>query len=150
MRLRTIPLAAALALAGCADMDPADYHRTPQRMDPAEVARQGLAGPAPVTLDEVISYSRQGEPAEVIIARLRASGWEYRLGPAEEQRLRQSGVAQSVINYMTSAQRQDEAATRRETLRRQQPPVYGPYPGHPGYPAYPGYPGYPGGLPPRY
>ena len=55
---------------------------------------------APVTVPEIISMSKLGEPDYRIINRMRDSGTVYRLKASQLANLKTQGVSDNVINYM--------------------------------------------------
>jgi hypothetical protein len=81
-RRRIIPVLTAstlvVMLAGCASVPP----------------------PAPVPVSEVIRLSREGDPPEQIIQRMRDAGMVYRLEASQLAHLHQQGVPDVVLNYM--------------------------------------------------
>ncbi len=54
--------------------------------------------PPPLTVPQIVALSRQGVPAEAIIARIHRSGLLYRLLPNQIERLRQAGVPKAVLD----------------------------------------------------
>jgi len=72
---------------------------------------QGVAAlpamPAPrLSLDEIVTLSRQGVGSQALIARIHVSGSYYRLTAAEIISLRERGVHVAVIDHMLTAERQ--------------------------------------------
>jgi hypothetical protein len=79
--------------------------------DTATAGAQGAAGvpvrpPTRISLDEVVTLSRQGVGADALIARIQASRSYYRLSAGEIISLRERGVPMAVIDYMLTAERQ--------------------------------------------
>ena len=56
--------------------------------------------PQPVTVQQIVTMSKQGVPPDEIISRLRASRTVYRLRASQLAQLRDQGVADKVIDYM--------------------------------------------------
>jgi len=54
----------------------------------------------PVTVDEIVQMSRDGQPPTDIIARMEASDTVYRLSGSELARLKEQGVPDEVLDYM--------------------------------------------------
>lgn len=65
-----------------------------------------------VSVAEIISMSKSGEPDDVIIGNIRESGTVYRLTASQLADLRKQGVSDAVINYMQQ--------TYLEAIRRNQ------------------------------
>lgn len=69
--------------------------------------------PAPVTVDQIVTMSKQGTPPQDIIKVIRDSGTAYRLSASQLADLRQIGVSDQVIDYMQQtyldAVRRDQA-----------------------------------------
>jgi hypothetical protein len=63
--------------------------------------------PAPgLSLDEVIGLVQQGQQAEAIITRIRATGSYYRLSAADVISLRERGLPLAVIDHILASERQ--------------------------------------------
>jgi len=56
--------------------------------------------PTPLTQEAIIQLARSGVPDVEIIQKIRATGTVYRLTAAEIQHLHESGVSNSVIDFM--------------------------------------------------
>lgn len=54
----------------------------------------------PVTVPEIIQWSKDGVPSQKIIDRMRRSHTVYRLKASQLAQLKQDGVSDAVINYM--------------------------------------------------
>jgi hypothetical protein len=69
--------------------------------------------PAPVTVSEIVQWSRENVPADVIIQRMRDSRTVYRLKASQLVTLSDEGVSPKVLDYMQStylaAVRQNQA-----------------------------------------
>ena len=67
----------------------------------------------PITVSEVISMSKEGVAANIIVDKMRNSGTAYRFTAAQLAKLHDQGVDDQVINYMQQtyldAVRQDES-----------------------------------------
>jgi hypothetical protein len=116
-RLQIAAVAAtALILGACATTPPEPRDDTfIARLSQAEAQRLGVTIPAPVTLDEVIALSKAGTPPDRIIERMRDTASVYRLNSVDVANLRAGGVAEQVIEHMTSLR---ELADRVEDDRR--------------------------------
>jgi hypothetical protein len=58
----------------------------------------------PLTLDDIIELSRKGIPGPFIVHYLRPTYSTYQLSPGDAMRLRQSGVSEGVIRYLSDTQ----------------------------------------------
>lgn len=104
-----VPL--GLLLTGCA----AGPHASGDQPSKAEERyAHGAALPQTLGIDEVIARTAAGSPPEDILQRMRETFSVYRLSESEIDRLLAAGVAQPVIEHMTSRKRQDEAQRARE------------------------------------
>lgn len=133
---------ALVALTACATHTP-----PPQvsRISPEELERI-MPKPVPnVTLDEIVSLTKQGLSAEAIIEKIKASNSQYDLTPSEMLSLSQQGVASKVLDYIHTQREarlreqvaeeinKREAANKKEQekLKRQYErnfyPYYGPF-----------------------
>jgi hypothetical protein len=65
-------------------------------------------------MEEIIALTSAGAPPADILKHMHETASGYRLSEREIDRLLQAGVAQPVIEYITSPQRQDEARRARE------------------------------------
>ena len=79
--------------------------------DTATASEQGVAAlpalPAPrLSLDEIVTLSRQGVGADALIARIQVAGSYYRLSAAEIISLRERGASVAVIDHILTAERQ--------------------------------------------
>jgi hypothetical protein len=67
----------------------------------------------PITASEVITMTKEGVPANIIVDKMRNSGTAYRLTAEQIAKLHDQGVADKVINYMQQtylyAVRQDQS-----------------------------------------
>lgn len=63
-----------------------------------------LAGPEPLSSDQVIAMSKAGDPAATIIRRLQETYTVLPLSASEILRLNQAGVAAEVLDYLQGAQ----------------------------------------------
>lgn len=113
---RLVVLAAAALLGACATApQQRDALGNPriERLDPQTLAELGPAGPARLSLDEVVSLSRSGIPPGEINDRLFQTASRFALSDSDRARLRAAGVAEEVIAFIDSherdARRIDEA-----------------------------------------
>ena len=94
-------ISAVLFLTACATTT----QQEPQieRISPEELERI-MPKPVPnVTLDEIVTLSKQGNSPEQIINRIKASNSRYDLTPSEIVRLTEQGVDPKVLDYMHQA-----------------------------------------------
>lgn len=92
-------ISAALFLTACATTT---TQQEPQikRISPEEL-EQIMPKPVPnVTLEEIITLSKQGNSPEQIINRIKASNSRYDLTPSEIVQLTEQGVDPKVLDYM--------------------------------------------------
>jgi hypothetical protein len=80
--------------------------------DTATASAQGMAAlpasPAPgLSLDDIVTLSRQGVGADALIARIQVAGSYYRLSAAEIISLRERGVPVAVIDHLLTTERQN-------------------------------------------
>jgi hypothetical protein len=71
--------------------------------------------PEPVTVGQVIQMSKEGVPAETIVAKMRDSEAVYRFTAAQLAELHDLGVADPVLDYMQRTYIEEE---RREQSRQ--------------------------------
>ena len=91
-------ISAVLFLTACATTT----QQEPQieRISPEELERI-MPKPVPnVTLDEIVTLSKQGNSPEQIINRIKASNSRYDLTPSEIVQLTEQGVDPQVLDYM--------------------------------------------------
>lgn len=63
--------------------------------------------PAPkFSLNEIVTFARQGVAADALIARIRAAGAYYRLSAADIISLRERGVPMPVLDHMLASERE--------------------------------------------
>ena len=77
-------------------------------------AALGFKQPEPVTVGQVIEMSKEGVPAETIVAKMRDSEGVYRFTAAQLAELHDLGIADPVLDYM---QQTYIEAERREQSR---------------------------------
>src|SRR5882672_10404753 len=80
-------------------------------------AALGFKQPEPVTVSQVIEMSKEGVPAETIVAKMRESETVYRLTAAQLAELHDVGIADPVLDYMQRTYIEEE---RREQSRQDQ------------------------------
>ncbi len=83
-----------------------------------------LAGPPPLTRDDIVRLSKAGESPQAIIDRLQATDTVIPLTGSDIVRLHQQGVPEEVLDYLQQAQIAE--------MRRREAMLYSMYP----YPAY--------------
>jgi hypothetical protein len=150
----TILMAGMLVLAGCAGTPVQDAQPKVVRITPQELERL-MPQPAPnLSLDEIVTLSKNGTPADTIIARIRDTHSRYALTPSQMVELHQKGVSLKVLDYIAEAQQQavresvaDElnqrARKQQEEIQalqrelRMRPYYYDPWPYPPGWYGYP-------------
>lgn len=127
MNMRALTLTVittALLLTACATTQ----QQEPQvkRISPEEL-EQLMPKPVPnLTLDEIVSLSKQGMSPEQIIEKIKASNSRYDLTPSEVVRLTKAGVDPKVLDYMhqthENALRENmaEEINKREKQRQQE------------------------------
>lgn len=94
---RITTLFALLFLSACATTQ---QEPDIKRISPAELERI-MPKPVPnLTLDEIVSLSKQGVPAEQIIDKIKASNSLYDLKPSDVVRLTKQGVDPKVLDYI--------------------------------------------------
>lgn len=71
-----------------------------------ESGRARISESAPITKQEIISWSSHGTKDDVIIDRIDRSGAVFHLTAADENRLRDAGVSEQVIRAMKDTARQ--------------------------------------------
>ena len=94
----SIMLAAILALSACASSG-ARYGNV-DRITPEEMAKILPKPIATLSLDEIVSDSKQGKTADAIIAKIKASSSRYELTPSQSLDLSQKGVDVKVLDYI--------------------------------------------------
>lgn len=100
---RTLVIALALLLQGCADM-PAEPPKI-QRMTAAELEARLPQPVAVLSADQIVTLVREGVAADEIIRRITASGSRYRLSATGIVELARQGVPLEVLDHMVSAER---------------------------------------------
>ncbi len=94
----------AALMAACATSPTADP-RAVRRLDPTELQRIDAARPGrPLSLDDIVRRSREGEPTAVLLDALRTTGTHHALNPSDVLRLRDQGVAPEVLDALAEAQ----------------------------------------------
>jgi hypothetical protein len=99
----------------------------------ASCSTVGEKRPPPPTLEQVVQMSRDGMPANEIVARLVYTRAAYRVTGSQFAKLKEQGVPDEVLDYLQEA---NLALARAEEARRQAqyyymygwPYGYGPYP----------------------
>ena len=80
-----------------------------KRISPEELARIMPKAVPNLTLDEIVTLSKQGVPADQVIDKIKASKSLYDLKPSDVLRLSKQGVDPKVLDYIQQAH---EAALR--------------------------------------
>lgn len=99
-------------LAGCATSRPAE--RPIARL----AADVQAPLPRPLSLGDIVALSRAGVAPEVLLHRLRASGWDYRVSEAEAEQLHEQGVDRAVIALLSESRRAEEQDRRAQRAAR--------------------------------
>lgn len=94
----SILFAVVLALSACASSG-ARYGNV-DRITPEEMAKILPKPVATLSLDEIVSDSKQGKTADEIIAKIKASNSRYELTPSQSLDLSQKGVDIKVLDYI--------------------------------------------------
>ena len=94
----SIMLAAILALSACASSG-ARYGNV-DRITPEEMAKILPKPIATLSLDEIVSDSKQGKTADEIIAKIKASSSRYELTPTQTLELSKQSVDTKVLDYI--------------------------------------------------
>lgn len=145
--MRSVYLIALLCtvLAGCATSGQRDAAGNPalQRLSAAQLAERAAQAPARIGVTEVAALAQQGQSANEIVARMRASASRLKMDAEQQSALRALGVSEAVIDALIAAenearrtdrltveadraaQRKQEEATRRQIYRSY---AYDPYP----------------------
>jgi hypothetical protein len=141
----------ALSFAGCATTStPPEGGMKIERLTPEELARL-LPKPDPkLPLEDLVRMSKEGLPAQDIIAKIKQTGSRYALSASQAIELHGQGVSEEVLDYIQAAREQelrdriaDEINQREqrhaEELRREQALRRNSYYYDPWWPGYPGY-----------
>jgi hypothetical protein len=141
---RFLAAAAVLALSACATTQ----QQEPQvkRISPEELERI-MPKPAPnVTLEEIVSLSKAGTPAEQIIEKIKASNSRYDLTPSQAVELSRQGVDAKVLDYIHKSRENalrdsfaDEINKREKQKRDEQEKLKREYRSYPYYDPWWGY-----------
>lgn len=91
-------LMATFILAGCASTGARQAEV--ERITPEQLAKLMPPAIASLSLDEIISDSKQGKPADEIIAKIKASNSRYELATSKVLDLSKQGVDIKVLDYM--------------------------------------------------
>ena len=95
----SILLAIMLALSACASSG-ARYGNVDSRITPEQLAKIMPPAVASLSLDEIVSDSKQGKTADEIIAKIKASNSRYALTTAQTLDLSKQGVDVKVLDYI--------------------------------------------------
>jgi hypothetical protein len=124
-----------------------------QRLSPQELTTLGPAEPRRMSIDEIVTLSKQGVAPDEIIRRYVQTGTRLRLTPQQETDMRGRGVAPMVLDHIASheieARRTDRITADVDRAAATRPQVI--YPGYsrpyysPRVAPYGGYGWYPGG-----
>lgn len=157
LRLRFVLFSALLlSLLGCASAPPGGDGSI-ARISPEDLARI-LPKPEPkLPPAELVRLSREGTPAQDIIAKIKQSGSTYAFSASQLIELHGQGVSAEVLDYIQSAREQTLRASlaeeinqreqrHAEELQREQEQLRNSYFYDPWWPGYPGWRfGYPFG-----
>jgi hypothetical protein len=105
MRKLALGLLALMALvSGCATTS----YQEPQiaRISAEELAQLMPPPVATVSLDEIVAMSKQGVPADSIIAKIKESNSQYELSPSQMVALTTQGVDAKVLDYIHESREQ--------------------------------------------
>lgn len=105
MRKLTLGLLALVALvSGCATTG----YQEPQitRISAEELAQLMPPPVATISLDEIVAMSKQGVPADDIIAKIKESNSQYELSPSRMVALTTQGVDPKVLDYIHESREQ--------------------------------------------
>ena len=127
-----VSVAMAALMAACATSPTADP-RAVRRLDPTELQRIDAVRPGrPLSLDDIVRRSREGEPTAVLLDALRTTGTHHALNPSDVLRLRDQGVAPEVLDALAEAQarhdRDQAAADKARQMADQAAALTGPGP----------------------
>lgn len=115
-----------LAVSGCAGSDYQKNMKSPRidRISEAELARIVPKPVAVLTLDDLVRLSLEGNSADHIIEKIKASNSNYDLSPSESVALNQRGVDNKVLDYIHTSRElawrnsiADEINKREQTQR---------------------------------
>ena len=95
----TIPALAALFLAGCATLTPAERNLLSQHHVAAPV-REKMANYEPLALSDIVELSKSTIPPPFIIRYVEDTSAVYHLRTEDVLQLRQAGVSPEVIDYL--------------------------------------------------
>ncbi len=95
----SILIAVVLTISACASSG-ARYGNVDSRITPEEMAKMMPPPVATLSLDEIVSDSKQGKTADEMIAKIKASNSRYALTPSQSLDLSQKGVDVKVLDYM--------------------------------------------------
>lgn len=100
--LRLIVLSATLSgLAGCASQPPQPVQI--ERISPEQLAALVPPPQSKLSLDEIVTMSKQGKSEADIIEAIKQSQSRYALTPSEILKWHQKGVPKGVLDYMQQA-----------------------------------------------
>lgn len=91
-------LIACIFISGCATT--AVQEAKIERMTPEDMAKLVSPSVAAVSLDEIVSDSKQKKTPDEIIAKIKASNSRYELTPAQTLSLNKQGVDSKVLDYI--------------------------------------------------
>lgn len=90
-----------LGASGCASTSGShDARPVIDRISEAELERIAPKPIATLTLDDIVKLSREGQPAEQIIEKIKASDSQYDLTPSQSVALSEQGVDRQVLDYI--------------------------------------------------
>jgi hypothetical protein len=91
-------IVSVLMLSGCASIGASQSQV--DRITPEQLAKILPPPVATVSLDEIVSNSKQGKTSDEIIAKIKASNSRYELTPTQTLDLSKQGVDTKVLDYM--------------------------------------------------
>ncbi len=90
-----------LGVSGCASTSGShDAAPVIDRISEAELERIAPKPIATLTLEDIVKLSREGQTAEQIIAKIKASNSQYELTPSQSVALSEQGVDRQVLDYI--------------------------------------------------
>ncbi|MES2499355.1 MAG: hypothetical protein V4570_02375 [Pseudomonadota bacterium] len=89
---------ACVLISGCASTGP--QQAKIERITPEDLAKLIPPAVATVSLDEIVSDSKQNKTPDEIIAKIKASNSRYELTPAQTLNLNKQGVDSKVLDYI--------------------------------------------------
>lgn len=159
--LKLVAISSLLMVLGACATTPTEPAQV-KRISPEELAKLMPPPVATVTLDEIVTDSKQGKSADEIIAKIKSSNSSYDLTPSQTVNLSKQGVDTKVLDYIHQSyeaakqnamadelnrREQEKIATEKKLERARDNanyPYYGPFWSPFGYGYYPYY--YPYGF----